>query len=142
MPSFTVSRSMRRIFTMMRPSMTMLSFSLSGRTRRGVRCSCTPPCLCQLVTLDGVVNFLAMHRQLRRRLDAQFYGVAIDAQDLHDDAAIDDDAFVQFEREDAERSEVFLYAALFVPACYAGWRRKFPGDAPATPKAPGCPVLR
>ncbi|MEY2410075.1 MAG: hypothetical protein QOF48_2745 [Verrucomicrobiota bacterium] len=53
--------------------------------------------------LDGIVNFLPVHRQFRRRLDAQFNGVAIDAQDFHDDVTVNDDALVYLAREDEHR---------------------------------------
>src|SRR6185503_9678772 len=36
--------------------------------------------------LDGVEDLLPVHRQLHRRLNAQFHGVAIDPQDFDDDA--------------------------------------------------------
>ena len=44
--------------------------------------------------------FLPMHRQFWRGLDAEFDRIALDAQDLHDDATVDDDAFVEFAGED------------------------------------------
>ena len=52
------------------------------------------------VPLNHVVNLLAMYGQLRRCLDADFHGIALDPQDLYDNTAIDDDAFVEFAGED------------------------------------------
>ena len=50
--------------------------------------------------LNDIMDLLAMNRQFGRRLDPQFDGVLVDAQDFDGDAAIDDDAFVKFARED------------------------------------------
>src|SRR5262249_56822180 len=59
------------------------------------RCRCR-----RLVALDDFVNLFAMDRQFRGRLYAQLHGVLVDAEDLHDDAAVYDDAFVEFAGED------------------------------------------
>src|SRR5713226_1320825 len=45
-----------------------------------------------LAPLDDLVDFLAMHRQFGRGLDAQFDGVLIDAQDFDGDPPVDHDA--------------------------------------------------
>lgn len=46
------------------------------------------------VFLNDFVDFFAVDGQFRGGLDAEFDGVFVDAQHFHDDAAIDDDAFV------------------------------------------------
>src|SRR5215207_3600499 len=48
------------------------------------------------IALDHVVDFLAVDLEFLGRLNSQFHRLAFDAQNLYDDAPIDDDAFVQF----------------------------------------------
>ena len=52
-----------------------------------------------VIALDFFIHFLAMHRQLGRRLDAHFDDVAFDPHDLNDNTAINHNAFAGFAGE-------------------------------------------
>jgi hypothetical protein len=50
--------------------------------------------------LDLVVHLLAMDGDIRGSFDADLHEVSIEADDLDDDAAVDDHAFARFAGED------------------------------------------
>jgi len=52
-----------------------------------------------VVSLDFIVNFLAMHRDLTRRFNAQFNHVPLQPHYFDSNAAVDDDAFAVFSRK-------------------------------------------
>lgn len=64
-----------------------------NRARNGGAASALP---CLFVALNQVVNLLAMHGKFDWRLNAELDGIALDAEDFHNDATVDDDAFIQF----------------------------------------------
>ena len=52
--------------------------------------------LLALIALNHIKDLLTMHLQFLGSLNSEFHGVSLDAEDLYDDATVDDDAFVQF----------------------------------------------
>src|SRR5581483_5741105 len=70
-----------------------MSFSVTGGELQRARTEGLP-----VVLLDFVVNLLSMDRDFVGRLNAELDDVTLEANDLHGDTPINDDAFTRFAR--------------------------------------------